>query len=454
MEHQRESSSLGVVTAIMEADERPAETPQTDDIPTVSATSETAVIEGSVITSPVTESAATDDSLAAPNDLDDFPEDTLVPEPVERSFPQPPERGSLEDEHLVPLVGRHTDDTATIDLIGILQAQMQLRATEAARFAAWEAEIRRIGTDEALEELEKTRLHFTGVIPIQSGPPLISVDRTPPPTTESTPTELDAHASSSKNADPRADKDAAAAELVTVDQTPTGEGLVPLRLRKTAAELPVVTAGDIPAVDDASRNVHAERARLADEELLEHGTPTSPGQPSAEAGVPARASTRILVASLSALAVVVVIAAVLVNAIGAPVTPSAALGAIAVPAAAWIGIALGRIALRTRAAAGSMSNRSSGLTLALAVVVGVVIGEGLIRTTSSAFAWQGYLLSLVQVHGVPRELSVVGGLAAALVLAFVIVVAVDGRKGPAGDRLASAPDGSATDSPGSTAARA
>jgi hypothetical protein len=291
-------------------------------------------------------------------------------------LPAPPERGSLDDDDLVPLVGRHTTDTATVDLIGILQAQMQLRAAEAARFAAWEEQMRLIGTSEALQELEKTRLHFTGVIPVQTSPSVVS------------------------------------AAAVPVDTA-----IVPVRLERPAPA--VVTVENLP---EPGRNAHDERARQADALLLEQDdTGPTPVRGSSVDG-PSR-TTRILVTALTGLAAALVVAALVVTALVSLTGIAALLGALAVLAASWLGVVAGRLALRPR---GSVrpSTRSRA-ALVLAVVVGTAVGEGLVRTSDRAFAWQGYLQRLVQVHGLFPELSLVAGLVAALVLAFAVVVLLD-----------------------------
>ncbi|KPG81540.1 hypothetical protein, partial [Frigoribacterium sp. RIT-PI-h] len=85
---------------------------------------------------------------------------------VPDDLPQPPERMTLDDEVLARLVEKRLDDTATIDLMAVVQAQLALRQVEAARFASWEDEITRVGTDEAARALEATRLRFTGVVPV------------------------------------------------------------------------------------------------------------------------------------------------------------------------------------------------------------------------------------------------------------------------------------------------
>ncbi|ROQ41147.1 hypothetical protein EDF46_0519 [Frondihabitans sp. PhB188] len=429
MKYQRESSVAGTVTAIMDADEHPIRhaiyTPA-DGVPIVRADDDPAFIEDTVPRSPrsaydaapatpvapepdETRPSETRPSETEPDETtpdEAFPEETVpyapgdVPEPIddgltdeERGYPIPPQRGSLDDDVLVPLVERHTTDTATIDLIGIVQAQMKLRLAEARRFAEWEAQIQRIGTDEALEELERTRLHFTGVIPIQTGPTVISIVQSPPPV------------------------------LITIDQAPTGEALVPERVLPVVESSPIIPAGTVP--DPAvSTNAHVERARISDEELLD--TPGEAAPASRAAAKPAPSSltlTRTAILALSVLAALVVIAGIVTTAVGAPLAVSGALAAVSVLAAAWLGIVAGRQALRLRSS-GAATGRT-GAALVAGLVLGTAVGEGLVTSPAPEFAWQGYLLSLANVQGVDTLLSVVAGCVAALVLAFVVVVVVD-----------------------------
>ncbi|AMM20964.1 hypothetical protein AX769_13515 [Frondihabitans sp. PAMC 28766] len=305
-----------------------------------------------------------------------------APTPTDVTLPEPPERGSLDDEDLVPLVGRHTTDTATIDLIGILQAQMQLRQTEATRFAAWEQQMRRIGTDEALDALERTRLHFTGVIPVQTG-----------------------------------------STFVSAASIPANTLIVPERITSPAA--PIVTLQSVP---EPAANVHDERARRADAELLEidEPAPATGSRRAVDGELQAgRASRILLIASTAASAALVVVALVL-SGVHAALVPSAVIGAVAVVGAAWIGIVLGRLALRGRGQHGSapVTTRTAWAIVA-GLVLGTALGEGLVRTSAAGFGWQGYLMRLVDGQGVYPELSLVAGIVASIVLSFVVVVLVD-----------------------------
>jgi hypothetical protein len=301
-------------------------------------------------------------------------------------YPIAPERGSLEDEHLVPLVARHTDDTATIDLIGILQAQMQLRATEAARFAAWEEQMRRFGTPEALGEVERTRLHFTGVIPVQSASPSAAApvaapspvaDPAPPSSSADIPTPLEVPAATSAAAFP-------------TPSTP-----------EPSASRSVPTAAPSLATSSTSRS-------------RDHVTS------------PQSDTSRILVLVVSIASLAVVAAALVVTALGTLVDTAAVLTSIGVLAGAWLGIVAGRLVQRGRGSdPRSIATSRTSWALVSGLVVGAVVGEGLVRTSSAAFSWQGYLLRLVGVDGVHAELSAVAGIVGALVIAFVIVLLVD-----------------------------
>lgn len=298
-----------------------------------------------------------------------------------QSFPEPPERGSLDDDDLVPLVDRHTSDTATIDLIGILQAQMHLRAQEAARFAAWEEQMRLIGTDEALGELERTRLHFTGVIPIQTSP-----------------------------------------TIVTAGAAPEATALVPEKI--TRPEAPVVTVASVP---DAVENAHLQRARQADERLLEldDTVPSAVRLTRVRAEASASSGTRILVVALTTLAAVIATSAVVLTSVGVGATFTATLGAVGVLAAAWIGVVVARRVLRARRGATVLDETTlSAWTLVGGIVVATVVGEGFVVSSDPAFGWQGYLSSLLKIQSIPAVLSLTVGLIAALVIAFLAVALV------------------------------
>ncbi|GAA4264896.1 hypothetical protein GCM10022256_05080 [Frondihabitans peucedani] len=305
---------------------------------------------------------------------------------VDRGFPRPPLRGSLDDEDLVPLVDRHTDDTATVDLIGILQAQMQLRAAEAARFAAWEAEIRRIGTEDALDELERTRLHFTGVIPVQTGP-----------------------------------------SIVATTSAPAGEALVPERIVSADAHdsAPVIPTGTAP---EPAANPHAERARLADEELLERADDAPVSTTAARSAV-----SPVLVVAAAALALTLVVVSLVLAPTGASLALTAGFAAAAALAASFLGAVVARFGVSRllptgTPASGLPSAWRSGVFVG-GLVVGTVVGEGLVSTTAPGFGWQGFLSGLVATRGAHVELSIVAALVGAFVLALVVVAI--------GDRLSS-----------------
>lgn len=363
--------TTGVVTAYMDAAEHPIRRPSDE---------------------PAIETSRSDESaslVAEPMSVDDD----------EMSFPAPPERGSLDDEDLVPLVGRHTDDTATIDLIGILQAQMHLRSVEAARFSAWEEQMRRIGTDEALGELERTRLHFTGVIPVQMSQAVVSAGSVPA-------------------------TGALVAERV--------DGPAPAIVRLESIPDSATATADV-------ENVHEQRARLADEKLLELDDTASStvSWSRAERTAITRSPFRIVVLALTVLAALVVGIALVLTAVGGATAAAAVLGAVAILGAAWLGLVAGRVALRTRRQGDSapVTSRTSWALVA-GLVVGTALGEGLVRSAEPAFSWQGYILRLVDVQGLYPELSLVAGIVASLIVAFVVVVLVDRARPSASGDLA------------------
>jgi hypothetical protein len=412
MTDQLDSRATGMVAAVMDDNEHPMRRPlttpaegfpavETDESGTDQAELSSVETDGDDLSDTASISIPTPEVLDDPAAVAELVAAHSPAGEGDDGYPEAPERGSLDDDDLVPLVGRHTDDTATIDLIGILQAQMALRTREAERFAAWEEHMRQIGTAEALGEIERTRLHFTGVIPVQR-PGSITAPAAPVPLPSAPPSTTDADSVEA----PRA---------VNADDHGTGSPTV-----ITAGSAP--TADNIVAIDTA----HDERAR--DQEILEHDEPalgataTTDAEPSASSS----AGRRILVPILSIVAALVVVAAVVLTAVGSSLVVAAALSALGVVAAAWIGIVFARLALRPRGSGGSAPvTARTAWALVAGLVIGAAIGEGLVRTTVQALSWQGYLLRLVDVEGFHALLSVVAGLVAALVVAFVIVVLID-----------------------------
>ncbi|MCU1527261.1 MAG: hypothetical protein JWP75_1024 [Frondihabitans sp.] len=376
-----------MVTAVMDDSEHPISRAIATPVEGVAVvdSDETEVTDTASITIP------TADILADPEAVAELVAAHSTASDDEHGYPVAPERGSLDDDDLVPLVDRHTNDTATIDLIGILQAQMQLRTREAERFAAWEEHMRQIGTAEALGEVERTRLHFTGVIPVQRPASMVTT-LSPAPASA-----------------------ASSGELATVDA-------------ETVVAAPVIGAGTAPTADEVPAVASAVHERTLDEEILEHDEPVTSvtSAPTGEARLSPSPSRRILVPVLSVAAGLVVIAAVVLTAVGSTIVGAAALSALGVVAAAWIGIVLARVALRPRGSRVSapVTTRTAWVLVA-GLVVGTVLGEGLVRTSVAAFSWQGYLLRLVDVQGFHAELSVVAAIVGALVVAFVIVVLGD-----------------------------
>ena len=92
---------------------------------------------------------------------------TVVTPPPGSAFPQPPERRSLDDDHLVATLDKQgLHDGGVLDAIGQLQAQLRIREQEAIQFRNWESSMLAIGTPEALDVVEETRVTFTGAIQI------------------------------------------------------------------------------------------------------------------------------------------------------------------------------------------------------------------------------------------------------------------------------------------------
>ncbi|GAA4667227.1 hypothetical protein [Frondihabitans cladoniiphilus] len=348
-------------------------------------------------------------------------------------FPVPPERASLDDDDLVPLVARHTTDTATIDLIGILQAQLQLRAAEAASFRAWEDRMRQIGTDEALGEVEKTRLRFTGVIPVQVAPGLLSLSdlgqaRASDASSASAPAPAvtAAPSSSSEATTDTATTDTAAAEAaaaaVPVEVLPPG----------THPDLHDLTRP--PTLDDELAVLDPEPVVTGDEPGDARPGVTAPTPAASTSSVPPRSRSRILAGALAVLAALVVAASLLFAFVGVPIEPTSILVAVAVLGAAWIGLVVGRVALRSRAVGAAPKSAPvtprTAWALVVGLVAGVAVGQGLVLSSAPAFTWQGYLARALGIHGLTFPVSAVVGVVAALVVSFVVVVVVE--RAPAG----------------------
>lgn len=110
-----------------------------------------------------------------------------APDPAQAApTPQRPVRRSLPDSELETIL-EQAQAEGTLGALDQLEAQMQLRETEAREFRAWEATMLAMGTPEAVEAVEAARSEFAGVLP-RSTPPrhadLPPTVDTPPPAPE------------------------------------------------------------------------------------------------------------------------------------------------------------------------------------------------------------------------------------------------------------------------------
>ena len=94
---------------------------------------------------------------------------TVVKPPPGSVLPTPPQRRSLDDDELVSTLDRPgLREGGVLDAIEQLQAQLRIREQEAREFRSWESSMLAIGTPEALEVVEETRVTFTGAIQVIS----------------------------------------------------------------------------------------------------------------------------------------------------------------------------------------------------------------------------------------------------------------------------------------------
>jgi len=91
----------------------------------------------------------------------------VAEQPVAEGLPLRPRRRSLPNDELVQALAREAESaSSTAQLMDRLEAQLRLREEEAQEFRVWENAMLAIGTPEALSQVERARLDFTGVIPI------------------------------------------------------------------------------------------------------------------------------------------------------------------------------------------------------------------------------------------------------------------------------------------------
>lgn len=330
---------------------------------------------------------------------------------VPDDLPQPPERMTLDDEVLARLVEKRLEDTATIDLMAVVQAQLALREVEAARFASWEDEITRVGTDEAARALEATRLRFTGVVPVV----------TPGAMREARPVVEAGHAPDAPLASGSdGDRPTASAPISSPVVVPsTG----PRSLGRDAVETAEPT-DEQAAVD--------EQAAADQEALVAPTTPAPATQAVASTPVPPllRRPLALVVAATAAL---VVVAAVVLAFVPALAVASAVLATVAVPVATGLVGLTALASVSTRPDDATRVARRGPIGVVAGVVVGTVLGFGLLLSDLGSFAWQGFLVRAVGLTGLSTSVSVVVALLGAAVVAFIVAVMITGFRSTARD---------------------
>ncbi|WP_423917277.1 hypothetical protein ACPEEZ_08130 [Frigoribacterium sp. 2-23] len=315
----------------------------------------------------------------------------VFPAAVDPSLPQPPERLTLDDDDLVRIIERRFDDTAAVDLLAVVQAQLSLRAEEAARFASWENEISRIDSAEAATALEQTRLRFTGIVPVQSAAARPVADVTPEARVDdATPV---AHALPDTSSAPADTAAAAPVDIVAPNEDVPGE-----------LGEPGVT--DVPVTAGTPQTA---TVTVTDE---------------APARIPA---PRLLVLSAAAAGAIVLLAVVLALA-GVSGVGSAVLATVAVPLAAALAGLAALQAVASRPSDAERVARRGPIAVVVGVVLGSVVGCGVLVSPLASFAWQGYLVRLVGFSGVSTPLGVVFGVIAAAAVSFVVAVLITGLR--------------------------
>jgi hypothetical protein len=309
-------------------------------------------------------------------------------EPVDPSLPQPPERISLDDDVLVRMVERRLDDTATVDLMAVVQAQMEARRQEAAGFARWADEVGRIGTDEAAEALERTRLRFTGVIDVV-------LPLTPVPGDE---VSVARTVSSEAAAPPVLDVAPAPEGPQVVEEAPAGSP-APVT---TAAAAEVARPEPAPVPSDVVAGTSAADAPVASVAVA------SPSRrPLALAGL--------------AIGLLVVVAAIVLALVAAGLLVSAVVATIAVPVAGGlVATAALRVASQRRPGDARLETRGP-IAVVAAVVLSAVVGLGLLAPSTPALSWQGYLLGGASPEPV---VGLLVGLVSAALVAVLVVASV------------------------------
>ena len=341
--------------------------------------------------------------------------------PVGPDLPQPPERVTLDDDVLARLVTRRFDDTATVDLMAVVQAQLQARRAEAAQFATWADAISRVGTDEAAEVLERTRLRFTGVIDVVLPLPLEAGE---------------APVTSLAEAEPQP-------QPALGDRPAAGQGAGPASESASAvvttADVPVQRAAADDAADDVDADAEADRDELTAPSLLPQaalGSPRDVGASPTAVGVPApEAAVRRPVVLLvgAAVASLVVLVALVLAAVVPGSGVAGVLATVAVPLTAGLVGTGTLLAVRARGADAELLARRGPVAVVAAVVVASVVGLSVLTSSLAALAWQGWLLRAVGATGVTEPLSALLAVVLTAVVAVVVTVVVTSVRATARD---------------------
>ena len=369
--------------------------------------------------------------------------------PVGPDLPQPPERVTLDDDVLARLVTRRFEDTATVDLMAVVQAQLLARRAEAARFARWESEISRVGTDEAALVLERTRLRFTGVIdiigagaPAPAGGDVDDSDTNliPIVTPEEAEADLAARREAARLAEAEADVVAEPEVVAEPDAVAEPEVVAePDAVAEPEAE--VGAAAEAPAAAPRETSI----APVADVTGPAKETPVVSGS-EAEAEAPTRPAVsegpglrdlvagtgRALRIAVVGAGVLVLLALILAVAAGESLG-TAVVATLAVPVIGALSAVVATMAVSARADDASVVERRRPIAVVAAVVVAAVLGFGVLSPVVAALAWQGYLVSGIGGSGPAAGAAVALALLVAAVSALVVAVLLTGVRRPSRD---------------------
>jgi len=101
---------------------------------------------------------------AVPTDAPPPHPSTMATPPPGSALPTPPQRRSLDDAELISAL--EPRGSSSLEAIEKLQSQLRIREQEAREFRNWESSMLAIGTPEAREVVEETRVTFTGAIQV------------------------------------------------------------------------------------------------------------------------------------------------------------------------------------------------------------------------------------------------------------------------------------------------